>query len=165
MTQREAGRELDADVAEMVMGERVVWREHNTNERHRLWIVNENWHDQGGRKYYNIAPCYSTDMGDAWYVVERMSALGWWARIQSPFTRGEPSSAGFTPLGTSGWNGRPDHFVRSPSVPLAICLAALAALENSDEPHASHPDSSPVPAPAAVADPSLVVSVLSGNTP
>ena len=72
---------------------------------------------------------------DAWQVVEVMMQRGFHARLKTPFESGQPFFAGFTPLGVSGWNGRPDHEGSGDSMPLAICRAALQAVSpaNSTE--------------------------------
>lgn len=69
-------------------------------------------------------------------VVEEMKRRGWWCRMQSPF---DPSieaaskyTAGFCPLSTTGWNGQMDHSAQSDSLPTAVCLAALKALESEN---------------------------------
>lgn len=77
---------------------------------------------------------YSSDIGDAWRVVERMQELGWWARLTTPFEPGQPWFCGFTPLGMSGWNGRPDHKAGAETMPLAICRVALKALASDGVP-------------------------------
>jgi hypothetical protein len=63
----------------------------------------------------------------AWLVVERMSARGFHAVVKSPFVPGELYHAGFTPHGTTGWNGRPDFRGSAATAAEAICRAALEA--------------------------------------
>ena len=74
----------------------------------------------------------STNMTDAWEVVERLDALGYWFQGRTRFdNEGEHDDgcwAGFTPHLTTGWNGQPDHYTNAPSMPHAICLAALKAV-------------------------------------
>jgi hypothetical protein len=74
-------------------------------------------------------PAYSTGTAAAWLVVEEMARRGFHARINTPFTPGAPYFAGFTPHATTGWNGRPDHEGSGQAAPLAICRAALVAVE------------------------------------
>lgn len=88
-------------------------------------------------------PNYSTDIASAWKVVEKMEALGFWCQTQTPF--GAIASlaaydgywAGFTPHGTTGWNGTPDHWTCAETLALAICMAALktvAAMKKTTAP-------------------------------
>ena len=129
MVEMEAGRELDALVAEKVMG----------------WVLNR--HEFGSElpggplKSLGIAPDgshimglphFSTNISAAWEVVERLDALGYWFQGRTRFdNEGEHDDgcwAGFTPHLTTGWNGQPDHYTNAPSMPHAICLAALKAV-------------------------------------
>lgn len=48
---------------------------------------------------------------------------GWWCVVKSPFEGGQPWHAGFTPLGTTGWNGRPDWKGSGDDAPMAVALA------------------------------------------
>jgi hypothetical protein len=50
---------------------------------------------------------------------------GYWAQIRTPFVTGDLYWAGFTPLGATGWNGVPDYYASGPTLPLAVCYAAL----------------------------------------
>jgi hypothetical protein len=63
-------------------------------------------------------------------VLRRMRELGWWAELKTPFGASPDSLAwaGFTPLGVSGWDGRPDYEVGDLTLPLAVCKAALLAV-------------------------------------
>lgn len=103
MDELKAGLELDQLVAEKVMG----WR--------RVPQIAE-------------TPCYSTSIAAAWRVIDRMAVLGYHARIDTPFTPGDPYWVGFTTHGCSGWNGRPDHQDKGETVGEAACKAALAAV-------------------------------------
>lgn len=127
---REAGPELDREVAERVMGGTCV-----DSER---W---ECWDDKPERRkvcrlpdggilssvYGDWSP--STNIADAWEVVEVLFRRGM-VRISNgdgdscdvdffPFNGVAPDS----PL----WTGNPAH-VSAATAPLAICLAALAAV-------------------------------------
>jgi len=90
-----AGRELDALIAERVMGE--------------MWGVGPNLED--------TLPHYSTQIADAWLVVEKMRPYfeiycdggGWVARF--------------------GWADAGTLAAYADTAPLAICLAALKAVE------------------------------------
>lgn len=77
-----------------------------------------------------IAPFYSNN--DIWgpSIMSRMSELGWCARIGSPFTAGDKWWAGFTPMGMSGWNGSPDYDCPGETFALAVCRAAVLAMQN-----------------------------------
>ena len=115
---------LDALVATRVM----QWKAGQPNINAGLWV------DQAGTEHGinhgsgRWSP--STSIADAMEGVEKMSERGWWARIDSPFTKneGEFYTCGFTPMGTTGWNGRPDHYSQGKTAPLAICIAALRAI-------------------------------------
>jgi hypothetical protein len=110
-----ASRELDALVAEKVMG----WTEVSS----RGMGIRHDW----PKPIQDVIPSYSANMNAAWKVVEKMAKLGYWCQIRNEFeARGGPDCwAGFTPHSTTGWNGRPDHWTQAETVPLAICLAAL----------------------------------------
>ena len=69
-----AGRELDALIAEKVMG----WR------RTTIWVANEETEcliGPDGIRYYNQYPHYSTNIADAWKVVEKMGKLDYIVEI------------------------------------------------------------------------------------
>lgn len=75
----------------------------------------------------------SSDMQSAMWVVEEMERRGYWCQMRTPFS--EPKGddgywVGFTPHGTTGWNGRPDNWTKGSTLPHAICLAALATVNN-----------------------------------
>lgn len=118
-----AGRKLDALVAERVMGLVPCTGDCHANGDMRPCHAQPDSPDQGAETRQ-----YSTDIADAWLVVEAMAGRGYWARLTSPFTRGSAYFAGFTPHDFTGWNGRPDHLGGGDTMPLAICRAALAAV-------------------------------------
>lgn len=139
MEQLTTGRELDALVAEKVMGySRVdVPRDVNgENEGVTLWppnvdVAEYQWPYVGPVQIYSFCPMYSTDIAAAWQVVEKMQERGMWAQLRTPFGKGKMDDGfwcGFTPMLTTGWNGRPDHNTSAAMMPLAICLAALKAV-------------------------------------
>ena len=72
-------------------------------------------------------PDFYHDIAAAWLLIEKLSERFHW-RIDSPFDVGDPWLAGVTPLGISGWNGRPDFRASGPTFPAAITLAALKAM-------------------------------------
>lgn len=144
-----AGRELDALVAERVMGW-AVDREHKYGT-YRCGTFTRDDNTKVGfppsdteRKRYKSVPHYSTDISHAWQVVERLRTLGWLVRVQEmpdgfPYRddmTGEPT---FTALALcllypvaqreAGVRHVREHRAMADSTPLAICRAALAAME------------------------------------
>ncbi len=113
-----AGRELDALVAEKVMGIELTI----TSQGHPYF--------RDGTLLRVPIAHYSTDIAAAWQVVEKMRDLGYWCQMRNEFEAhdGPDCWAGFTPHSTTGWNGRPDHWTQAETLPLAICLAALKAV-------------------------------------
>ena len=74
---------------------------------------------------------YTVNIAAAFQVVDAMNERGYWAQMRSPFGTGENNDGwwcGFTPHGSTGWNGRPDHWTSAPTLPLAICRAAHKTL-------------------------------------
>lgn len=120
----QAGRELDALVAEKVMEWKPIQVLEGTDASLTLYV-------EPGRRFttWNASHPrpYSTDIAAAWAVVERMAELGFHCRIYTPFRPGEPHFAGLTPHDCTGWNGRPDHEASGETPAAAICLAALSA--------------------------------------
>jgi len=109
-----AGREFDALIAHEVMG----W---SAADMRLLGDLRD-------------VPHYSTDIAASWKVVAAMEKRGYWCQMRTPFgTKAQNLDdgywCGFTPHGTSGWNGTPDHWTSASTLPHAICLAALAAME------------------------------------
>jgi hypothetical protein len=104
-----AGRELDALVDEKVMGTRDIVRHLSTTEPGiEIPCIHQ-------------VPPYSTDIADAWKIVEHMKAAG--MEIQILY----PSGAIFE------WSVAFDNpfdapFAKAETAPLAICRAALAAV-------------------------------------
>ena len=128
-------REIDTRVAVEVMGARWEDRTPKGRKKELLMIGGRGAaYDDGTEIHYygtvgrETLPHYSTSIADAWLVVEKMRGLGWWLRLSSPFQDGSLWNAGFTPAGTTGWNGTPDHNFASDTAPEAICLAALEAV-------------------------------------
>ncbi len=122
MADIEAGRELDALIAQQIFGYTLDYEFADICDGP---IVKE-LHDQYDE--WGILPHYSTEMGDAWEIVGEMEQRGYWCQMRTPFQAppdGDGHWAGFTPHGTSGWNGRPDHWTSAETLPLAICRAAL----------------------------------------
>lgn len=144
----EAGRELDARIAEVVFGLTIVHRawpcytppdgstyEAATDGNDRSWgavldIVyqvrepHEDWRDQLGL-WCKPVPFYSTDIAAAWLVIDALRARGMWLEELSGRYR-ECYRAGFS------WRN-PDRVLlyrqaMALTAPLAICRAALEAL-------------------------------------
>ncbi len=144
MSQLEAGRELDAQIAERVMG--FKWNE----SRCRVcgWPLGATVDEGCIPTNCSLRPppphradepaAYSTSDRAALNVVEHMIGLGYHWKINTPFdprTRdGQLYHAGFTEWGVSGWNGRPDHRACGETLALAICRAALAYCDWRDRP-------------------------------
>ena len=82
-------------------------------------------------------PHYSTELKAAFEAVAEMQRRGYWLRLISPFQPGQPWWAGFTSLGASGWNGRPDYEASGPTPMVAICRAALLTIRGKEEPEAT----------------------------
>lgn len=92
-------RELDAEIAEKVMGLAVEytnkawdmddWLGSDTpTERNTYAIVNTDWKPGASYPHHSVIPHYSTDIAAAWTIVERMrelndDAYGVWAEALS----------------------------------------------------------------------------------
>jgi len=120
----EAGEELDALVAENVMGWLRIPSELNGQQK----IVvppDGNPHPMDwwwGRSVYGLVPKYSTDIAAAWEVVERLERDGiflWKLGREDHLPNWHVSM---------GRNHGPDIESEGPTAPLAICRAALAAI-------------------------------------
>lgn len=103
------GRELDALVAEKVIGKK---------------------HNQPGTMggdldelYGMAAPHYSTDIAAAWEVVEKMRELGWGSSIMSYLPEPELEAHCRAEFRSK----RGEYRALSKEAPAAICLAALKA--------------------------------------
>lgn len=99
-------RKLDALVAEHVMGERVIETD-DCNGDDNLWLDR---HDD------LELPHYSTDIADAWELVEKILTDD----FQVKFVNYDDNRKWMA--GWDGWN-----FTYGATAPLAICLAALKA--------------------------------------
>lgn len=147
-----AGRELDAALAERVMGLRVVhpaWPcgyypdgcsieiMHAADDENRepdswhtelrpIHQVREGDPDNSDTHTYRflceVVPAYSTDIAAAWLVVERMRALGWCVAINDRMDDPEPWWCEFA---TDGYERGAQAWANT--MPLAVCRAALAA--------------------------------------
>jgi len=142
-TTREVGRELDALIAEKIFGAAWAWEQHEWADRQveRLRMpsclhVASRW--DGRIHATNELLRYSTNVGDSWWVVEKMEVRGFHWRLTTPFVAGDLYYAGLTPMGVTGWNGRPDNLASANLMPLAICRAALAAIESLAAPSSGY---------------------------
>lgn len=137
------GRELDALVAEKVMGwRRMTWTEYNTltqscSNSERLTYA---WHDASGKMLDQVAETLkgvdepddlawspSTDIAAAWEVVERLtgSTKQWFYLEQCSVY----ADAKFEVSGAGDEDG--EWSAREFDVPHAICVAALKAVGES----------------------------------
>jgi hypothetical protein len=128
---RDAGRALDALVAEKVMGWTALHRRDGGSAEYLGTVPDNSFVGAStakripGKTY--CVPEYSTDIAAAWLVVERMRADGWWPEVKYLVDWDNAAK----------WYAachRPPHqwSATAATAPLAICRAALAALENSD---------------------------------
>ena len=150
---RQAGRELDAEVAEKVIGwtverdwpsERVggEWFAYEPSRgevysfhRRENYERTEHWYRHpDNRDYLVLVPSFSTSIADAWLVVEKMRERGIYIDLRA-------SSSGYFAMWSRAGRDDEDIWVTGSShmaddAPLAICLAALKALGNvqSDTP-------------------------------
>ena len=132
-----AGRELDALIAEKVMG----------LTRHDESYVAEGvgkvlrfvWRDGCGDCVYSgdmFLPHYSTNIADAWEVVEK---LGRWRGFDFMLVMPDPEQTFHLHTYEAGWyeatNDGPERRVVSDAdtAPLAICLAALKAVSQEEQ--------------------------------
>lgn len=100
------GRELDALIAEEVMGWR-IFPDGPNGEMHTIDANQCECHE------YDI-PHYSTDIAAAWKVVEKLSQIGSVFKDENPF------------WGCALASG---EIIQGVSAPHAICLASLKAVE------------------------------------
>jgi hypothetical protein len=154
VSELEAGRELDALVAEKVMGWQRLGEDDYSKPGHPLGLLSD--FDQKGPHpriqspesgAFYFCPCqdgryqrpdaieppfYSTDIAAAWQVVERIKELEGcglfvtWANAEY----GDPShwEVGFVEAGDEGYGHEQRIVATADTAPLAICGAALAAV-------------------------------------
>lgn len=113
MSERQAGRELDAEIARIVFG--------RTIEMRTIRSVRGNRQEPRGP-----LPAYSTDIAAAWQVVEKFKAEHHHFDVQVAFDLSGNAV---------GYNARAANArkVGAATAPLAICLAALAATHTDTE--------------------------------
>jgi hypothetical protein len=122
----EAGKELDALVAEKVMGWTGIKHDHAAGGH----IVFTTGTPEGrSRPSHHPVPSYSTAIMYAWQVVEKMGERGYWFDIHDTYTGTRAVAFMQKEDGEqlAGWIAGHANDV---SVPLAICLAALMAVES-----------------------------------
>ena len=131
----EAGRELDALVAEKVIQSGFSWDLSkfplNDAYAHRLCK-----HDSL-KPFCLVVPFYSTDIGAAWQVVGKLRKDGYGIIFND--TRVQYRCRFWRHDGKDAWNiftwvGEPDteYTIWADTAPLAICLAALKAVGHAD---------------------------------
>jgi hypothetical protein len=119
------GRELDALVAEKVMG----WRLEERGYGATFWV------DENGKVKRAAEPCSidfcscevfspSTDISDAWEVVEKLRDLGFHVGIKTP---PKVKSCSYWVCLENFYAGK-SFTEYGETAPLAICMAALKAL-------------------------------------
>lgn len=99
-----AGRELDGLIAEKVMGLKVYGQFHETNRGVRIHV-----------------PRYSTNIEDAWLVVEKLKD-----KVDIGFFNDSLGNWNCKILDKSDWSLTE---IEAETAPLAICLAALKAVD------------------------------------
>lgn len=122
-----AGRELDALVAEKVFGWTDVCAATRTLYGGTTWFVPHGRPDAAFMKYAEV-PSYSTDIAAAWLVVEKLRPK-FWTKLCAGMTLTE-SPLHECAMGLYATEDGPSHqlaYERDASAPLAICRAALAA--------------------------------------
>jgi hypothetical protein len=127
-THYEAGIELDALVAERVMGFIVERR----GEHWRYF--NDAISEEGGGRWTSPVPDYTTDIAAAWQVVEWMRGEDFWFSLtyKCGVFLGELDKPGYFARFRCVRGGvRGEHFNAAESAPLAICRAALLAVGNA----------------------------------
>ena len=120
-----AGRELDALIAEKVMGLRKTVRVHGTTNQAVVYTDNPYFNAVVKEAdLHHVQPLpYSTSIADAWLVVEKMEHDGF--EVELIYAPSNGWSVTFEKGGQFGGSYRNDH--QPVTVPLAICIAALAA--------------------------------------
>jgi hypothetical protein len=107
------GRDLDLLVAQ-IMG----W----TWDEFSAWSPNDSRYAVREPDPLDWLPHYSTDIADAWDVVEHISLIGGVCKAETPFWIAWIVSVD-------------DQFVKGLSAPHAICLAALESMNPKPNPH------------------------------
>lgn len=91
--------------------------------------------DEGHGEGYQPVPDYLNDIVAAMSLVDFLSDK-YWLSLHNAFQTGDEWFAGFTPLNTTGWNGRPDNQCSGKTAALAITRAFILTMpqeEGEDE--------------------------------
>lgn len=118
------GRELDALVAEKVMGCKVLWQKATVSGPYCGCNCADGFeegpHSDPNRMDANLKS-YSTDIAAAWEVVEKLAENG---KLLELYAGGGPKGASWTATFFDGSSGNE----YADTAPHAICLAALKAV-------------------------------------
>jgi hypothetical protein len=114
----DAGRELDAMVAEKVMELR-VFRDCGFQGNHVIV--------DGGEIIIGEVPRYSEDIAAAWQVVEKIETHGWYVGVGWCNGKYGPEKRGWCYIGGHGDDGAHVGGANAATAPHAICLAGLKA--------------------------------------
>jgi hypothetical protein len=115
--EREAGPRLDAEISERVFGVKA-----------KPMYGSGSWHEVSGHR--NPVKRYSSDVAAAWQIVPIMGGKGYWFRLDNIDSEGYWSALFSNDLQIfSDYTGE-----SAETAPLAICLAALAALAQAPVP-------------------------------
>ena len=109
------GRDLDEEIAERVLG----WQ--RPTREFQPWDMMPKEHPGCCLCTPFEVPHFSTEMAAAWRVVDAFASKGWYVEVQHVDTHRDKWRAHF-----GAWS------VATDTAPLAICRAALAAVEGSD---------------------------------
>lgn len=121
MSEMKAGRELDALVAERVMG----WTDVKLAKRPELGVLGRH----PVRHAQEIVPHYSTDIAAAMAVVEELrSWIFWVQRVEAPLGQVRYSARVYTRDKDVPYYFGAYYDATANTAPLAICLAALKAV-------------------------------------
>lgn len=123
-TEMDAGRDMDALIAKNVF----AWLPlPPLNYPNRMWAPRTTRCWRAPNEHHARAlPRFSTEIGAAWSVVERLARKGFDVDTRSYGTRG--CAAVVTPLETSIGGGSDSWTGQADDMPLAICRAALQAV-------------------------------------
>ena len=94
------------------------------------------WHEADGSEslgegWNENIPDYPNDIEAAMGLAEKI-ADRYWLSLHTPFRLGDPFFAGFTPLGTTGWNGVPDNKCPGDKAGQAIARAFILAMTETE---------------------------------
>jgi hypothetical protein len=125
--------EINREFATEVMGWHISRNPYGGSELY-LFIDPPETHET----HYTLAPIHRLMDFDPYHRwdhaamgLEKMESKYHWV-IKSPFEKGDTYMAGLTPLGVTGWNGRPDFIGQADTAPAAICLACIEAVKEKE---------------------------------